>query len=252
MGTEIIIEDENNDENLTTTTSILRSVGNNAVEHTSDTDVLEKKKRKGVFNPQWLLDAKFRSFLQEYKPDPSKALCIACNEQFSIHHSGKNDIDRHTQLKKHINSMKSFSINRQRITATMKPNKEGEETAAAEGTLVYHSVQHGHSYLSQQCTTDVIKTIFSSFSAIGKSISCGRTKCSSIAVNVLAPYFTQRVLTEVKEAYHYSIMFDASNKGSVKFFPVCVQYFSKFGVKKGCCSSILFFLQMLIFHFFYT
>ena len=53
-----------------------------------------------------------------------------------------------------------------------------------------------------------------------------------MAVNVLAPYFTQKVLTEVKEAYFYSIMFDASNKGSTKFFPVCVQYFSKFGLKK--------------------
>ncbi|CAF0942687.1 unnamed protein product, partial [Rotaria sordida] len=31
--------------------------------------------------------------------------------------------------------MKSFSVNRQLIASTIKPNKEGEETAAAEGTL---------------------------------------------------------------------------------------------------------------------
>ena len=53
-------------------------------------------------------------------------------------------------------------------------------------------------------------------------------------MNVLAPYFTEQILIGVKEAYHYSIMFDASNKGSTKIFPICVQYFSKFGVKKGC------------------
>ncbi|CAF4939369.1 unnamed protein product [Rotaria sp. Silwood1] len=31
--------------------------------------------------------------------------------------------------------MKSFSVNRQLITSTIKPNKEGEETAAAEGII---------------------------------------------------------------------------------------------------------------------
>ncbi|CAF3694557.1 unnamed protein product [Rotaria socialis] len=134
--------------------------------------------------------------------------------------------------------MKSFTINRQLITSTMKPNKEIEETAAAEGAFVYHGVKHGYSYLSQQCTTNVLKTTFSSSSAIAKSMSCGRTKCNSIPVNVLAPYFTQKVLTEVKEAYFYSIMFDASNKGNTKFFPVCVQYFSKIGVKKGIIDLI--------------
>ncbi|CAF5170823.1 unnamed protein product, partial [Rotaria magnacalcarata] len=33
-------------------------------------------------------------------------------------------------------------------------------------------------------------------------------------------------------------MFDASNKGNTKLFPVCVQYFSKFGVKKGIIDLI--------------
>ena len=32
----------------------------------------------------------------------------------------------------------------------MKPNKDSEEILAAEGTFVYHGVEHGHSYSSQQ------------------------------------------------------------------------------------------------------
>ncbi|CAF2735666.1 unnamed protein product [Rotaria sp. Silwood2] len=128
--------------------------------------------------------------------------------------------------------MKSFSINRQLITSTMTSNKASEEIAATEGAFVYHGGKHGHPYSSQQCTTNVIKTIFSSCSAIAKSMSCGRIKCAFIAVNVLAPYLTRKVLTEVKEASFYSTMFDASNKENTKFFPVFEQYFSKFGVKK--------------------
>lgn len=75
-------------------------------------DNFGKKKKKAVFNPQWLLDTNFASFLREYKPDHTKVLCIACNEQISIHHGGKNDIDRHTKSQKHVNKMKSFNINR--------------------------------------------------------------------------------------------------------------------------------------------
>ncbi|CAF4928632.1 unnamed protein product, partial [Rotaria socialis] len=241
MDSEIIIEDDNDDndnnhEESIPTTPVLKSNENKNVKAASNT--CEKKKKKGVLNLQWLLDSQLGSFLREYKPDSTKALCIACNEKFSIHYGGKNDIDRHIKLKRHIHNMKSFSINRQLITSTMKPNKESEEVAAAEGTFVYHGVKHGHSYSSQQCTTNVIKTIFSSCSAIGKSMSCGRTKCSSIALNVLAPYFTQQILIEVKEACFFSIMFDASNKGNTKLFPVCVQYFSKFGVKKGIIDLI--------------
>ncbi|CAF4070121.1 unnamed protein product, partial [Rotaria sp. Silwood1] len=100
MDTEIIIEDENNHENLTTTAPMLQSVQDKTMNAAKDTD--GKKRNKGVFNPQWLLDVKFRSFLREYKPDPTKVVCIACNEQFSIHYGGKKDIDRHAKLKKHI------------------------------------------------------------------------------------------------------------------------------------------------------
>ena len=69
--------------------------------------------------------------------------------------------------------MKSFNINRQMITSTIKPNKDSEEISAGEGTFVYHGVKHGHSYLSQQCTTNFIKTVFSSSSTVPKSMSCG-------------------------------------------------------------------------------
>ena len=94
-----------------------------------------------MFNSQWLLNPQFASFLREYKPDSAKVLYISSNEHFSVCDGGKNDIDRHIKLKRHNNNIKSFGINRQLITSTMKSNKEVEETAAAEGTFVYHGVK---------------------------------------------------------------------------------------------------------------
>ena len=122
---EMMIESENNPERLTKVTPILKSVENKDVE--SVTSSIKKEKAKDILNPQWLLDSQCRSFSLEYRPDSNKVLCVACNEPFSIRYGEENDIDRHTKLKRHIDNMKSLSINRQLIIPTMKPNKESED-----------------------------------------------------------------------------------------------------------------------------
>jgi hypothetical protein len=128
--------------------------------------------------------------------------------------------------------MKSYDFNQQLITNTMIPSKEKDEIAAAEGVLVYHNVKHGHSYLAQQCLTNVCKTIFSS-SPIATGLSRARTKSTSITLNVLALFFTQNLLDDLKKSFHYSLLYDASNKGNTKVYPFCVQFLSSTGVKKG-------------------
>ncbi|CAF1396996.1 unnamed protein product [Rotaria sp. Silwood1] len=196
-----------------------------------------KKLKKGVFNKEWLNLIEYQPFLKEYKPDPSQATCIVCNQQFSLYYRGKSDIDNHMKTKKHQNNMKSFDVNRQLITKTIKPSKEKDEVAAAEGVLVYHGVKHGHSYLAQQCTTNVCKAIFSS-SSIANNLSSARTKSTCIALNVLAPCFTYTLLDDLKQSYYYSLMYDASNKGNMKVYPFCVQFLSTTGVKKGIIDLI--------------
>jgi hypothetical protein len=106
-------------------------------------------------------------------------------------------------------------VNQQLITDAIKPSKEKDEICAAEAVLVFHGVQHGHSYVTQQCLTNVCKTIFSS-SSVANHLSCGRTKSTSIALNVLAPDFIQCLLDDLKQSFYYSLHFDASNKGNTK------------------------------------
>ncbi|CAF4683763.1 unnamed protein product, partial [Rotaria sp. Silwood2] len=133
--------------------------------------------------------------------------------------------------------MLTFSVDRQLITTALKPNRDKDEIAAAEATLVYHGVRHGISYLAQQCTINVLKNLFSS-SSIVSSLACGRTKAAAIATDVLPPYFTHHVIQEMKLAFYYSLSFDASNKGNLKTYPFCVQYFSDVGVKKAIIDFI--------------
>ena len=161
----------------------------------------KQEKRKGVFQPEWLTEFKF---LKEYKPDRSQITCMACNIQFSVHYGGKNDVIQYSKTKQHLKKVSTFSVDRQLITTAIKPMREKDEVAAVEATLVYHGVQHRISYLVQQCTTDVLKILFSS-SPIAKSLSCAKTKASAIATDVLAPYFTDIVLKEIKYAFYYSL-----------------------------------------------
>ncbi|CAF3398349.1 unnamed protein product [Rotaria sp. Silwood1] len=154
-----IANDETDREHLITTSPILKSNENKNIE-----DILGayQKIKKGMFNSQWLLNSQFASFLQQYKPDSAKVLCIASNKHFSVCDGRKNDIDRHIKLKRYNNNIKSFGIDRQLITSTMKSNTKVEETAAAEGTFVYHGVKHSHSHSFQQyfmfCNFVKIKT----------------------------------------------------------------------------------------------
>jgi hypothetical protein len=112
---------------------------------------------------------------------------------------------------------------------------KAHKVSAVKGTFVYHGVKHGHSYISQQqqCTLNLVKDLFESPSTVAKYLSCARTKSRAVACNILAPYFTCKIIDEVSESRFYSISLDASNKGNIKTYPFVVQYFSDTGVKKN-------------------
>lgn len=63
-------------------------------------------------------------------------------------------------------------------------------------------------------------------SIIAPKIHCERTKVEALVVNVLGPYSLEIALKNLGNSY-YSIATDASNKGNLKMFPMCVRYFNK-------------------------
>jgi hypothetical protein len=102
-----------------------------------------------VFNREWLKISKYQVFFKEYKLDSSQATYVVCNQQFSIHYRRKADIDNHMKTQKHQKNMKSYNVNQQLITDTIKPSKEKDETCTAEVVPVFHGVKYGHSYAAQ-------------------------------------------------------------------------------------------------------
>lgn len=192
---------------------------------------VKERKKKGIFQTEWSMEKEFSLWIQEVKTDKKLARCLACLKTFSIY-EGKSALRKHMNSENHKKNMKSFGDNIL-LTSALLSTDERNKVSAAEATLVYHGVQHGHSYNSQQCTVNLIKDMFGSSSTTAKKLACRRTKARAIASDVLAPYFTAKLIDELHESRFYSLSFDASNKGTIKTYPFAVQYFSSVGVKKG-------------------
>ncbi len=101
------------------------------------------------------------------KGDCKQARCKACLRTFSIH-EGKPALRKHMNSEVHKTHMKSFGNN---ALITHTSFSETQKVSAMEGTFVYHGVRHGYSYVSQQCTINLVKDLFSSCSNTAKK-SC--------------------------------------------------------------------------------
>lgn len=153
------------------------------------------KRYQSKFRKEWLSNSLFSTFLRECKSDPTKALCITCNVQFSIQNSGLGDINHHIQTKRHQERTQSAEANRcktycyrfycqrlpklflaKRLDAAYKvTTTELNRLSAVEGSMVFHSVKHSHSYISQACTINMIRKCFPD-SSTAKNVTCDKTK----------------------------------------------------------------------------
>jgi hypothetical protein len=70
-----------------------------------------------------------------------------------------------------------------------------------------------------ECTSSVIRLH-------EEKISCGRTKCESAAVNVLAPFATQQIFEELESVKYLTVTIDTSNHKNLKLASVLVPYFT--------------------------
>jgi hypothetical protein len=81
----------------------------------SSSTTTTNKRYCSKFLKEWLSNSSFSTFLRECKTDPTKALCVVFNIQFSIQNSEVGDINSHKESKKHLEYLKSTESNRCKI-----------------------------------------------------------------------------------------------------------------------------------------
>jgi hypothetical protein len=121
-----------------------------------------------------------------------KVLCSICNSQFSVEYEGRSDILQHIKKRKHAIAAETKSCGKKVTSYFTKETITNvcKHIAGEEGLFAFHTIKHNHSFRSMDCTSSVIRRLNEEES------SYGRTKCESIAVNVLAPFAMQQIFGE--------------------------------------------------------
>ena len=151
-----------------------------------------KKKRVVSYNKKW---EEKHSWVKPVSGDQSRVFCTFCRREFSITHGGENDLKQHASTDMHKRATKNKGASN---IATFFANSSAEQDriAACEVTSVYHTVQHGLSYNSMDCSNKLSSTMFCD-SIAAKKMQCGRTKAEMITTNVLAPKTVSDILKEL-------------------------------------------------------
>lgn len=173
-------------------------------------------KRACVFKNDFLTDSEFKSWILKDN-DVYSAKCKVCKSSFSIKSGGRSDLKRHAATVKHQTNYRAFTSNKTLDSFSNASTNDYDYSAICEASIVYHSIMHHHSYLSQDCTIDLINKLNKGLKKNIPVLHCGRTKATAIAENVLAPLAMELFLEDLTQDHPYSLCFDASNKGEIFF-----------------------------------
>ena len=187
-------------------------------------------KRKHVFRDNY--EKEFANVKQSRK-GKSYAHCCYCDSEINLEAMGKTAISAHNATTRQKNNARRIASNQSMknfFTSRTSPNNMDYKAAAAGGAWAFHIAKHQQLFLSNDCTTHLIKVIFSD-SGIAKTFTSARTKTASIITGVLAAFAQKSLLSKLGEN-PFSISIDTSNHNEVKLFPLVVRFFSaKVGVR---------------------
>ena len=112
-----------------------------------------------------------------------EAECLVCKSgtRISVVHKDNGDLNTHLQLEKHRKAVRgAVALTKMTNYFVTAGSKCEDEITAAGGTLAFHAVRHHHhSFLSMDCTSVLLKTIFPD-SDVAKKFSSGRIKSKKL------------------------------------------------------------------------
>lgn len=182
-------------------------------------------KRKCIFRDEF--SAQFPGIKKSRKGE-SYAFCEPCHSELNISCGGISFLKKHVESAGHVSQLKEKNTHHSIFTFLRGESPDDLKAAAAEGCLAFHAVKHHYSFLSSDCTTRLIRSLFPD-SKIAKKLNCGRTKMEAIIKGVLAPESIKDILLSLGNA-PYSIATDASNHHEIKTFPVIIRFFGHNGL----------------------
>lgn len=175
---------------------------------------MPQPRRKCVFNADL---QKSYPYMKKGSTD-SDVFCEICNSTMNISADGRNGIEKHIKTTKHEKALNARS--KSRTVNEYFPSSADYTISAYEGLWTYHVIKSNNSFKSSDCASKIFRMCF----AMTK-FYCARTKSHAITKNVFAPFVVGEIKKELHATNYITITTDASNRGSVKLFPILARYF---------------------------
>lgn len=174
------------------------------------------------YRVEWKSDVNLKDWIQPVLTDVNSVYCKFCKCVLKAHY---NLLIEHAKTKKHINAAEPFSSARQIKIPFKTVSKPIRETAVAEAKIALFIVNHC-ALRSVDHLCQLNKKIFNTAKGV-EQIHLGRTKCTSIIKNIIAPHFISDLIEDIGNS-PYSLLIDESTDISVsKQLGVSIIYFSK-------------------------
>lgn len=147
------------------------------------------------------------------------AFCSVCRCDFTVSHSGRGDILKHVQTKKHQDGVKCVNSNRKLDFSV----KNDTSVIRAECYFTAFIVEHNLPLSCADHAGPLFRKMFPD-SDISKRYSCARTKSSSILGEMELQ--SHAALVENLKTRPFSIATDGSNQGDAKLYPIVVTLYN--------------------------
>ena len=146
------------------------------------------------YRQEWETDPVLKDWIKPAEGNKSSAYCKYCHCILKAHYKSLTD---HSETKKHRDAAEPFSIPRfKKVTDTFKPaEKFKTEVLASEAGMALFVTCHC-AIRNVDHLTQLNKKIFSTAKG-AEPIHLGRTKCTGVIRNIIAPHFRSELLEDI-------------------------------------------------------
>lgn len=171
----------------------------------------------------WEKVAEFKNWI---KPS-NKGIHFLCNYCDQSYKAGKVEILCHLKSKKHQENASKYDKNQTVLTNNIgfdvKLNIE-KKSKRNELRIASFIAEHNLSFCTSNQLVKLIQNLHLEEEVV-KKMTCGRTKCKSLIVNVIGEYSLENLLKKMREEKFLIIIYESTDKSSVKALAIVVRLY---------------------------
>lgn len=180
----------------------------------------QRKKYQQCVRKAWLADKSFKDWVV-FIEDKNKVKCKFCA---CVIAAKKSRLEEHYKSKKHLQNSTPFTSVKQKVIDFEK-EKFSDKIKIAEARISMYVAKHTSINAVDHLSYIVNHNLGDNETA--SKIKLGRSKCSAIIKNVLAPHFINDLIDDIDNGFYSLLVDESTDMSTVKFLGITIVYYSK-------------------------